>query len=133
VFGQIDTLAACPEMPYYDPLKPFVRAWFAASNGQRPHSCLELLAERNQDRLEQSGGACIVYTHFGSGFQQGNKVDPRFEHLLRRLAKKNGWFVPVSTVLDHIRAQRGLSTLDAAQRRRLEWRWFGHKLVAGRT
>lgn len=133
VFGEIDTLAACPLMPYYDPLRPYVQAWYAASNAQILPTCLQLLTERNQDSLEESGGACIVYTHFGSGFQQGNKVNERLEYLMRRIAKKDGWFVPVSTLLDHIRAQRGLVTLDAAQRRRLEWRWFAQKLVAGRT
>jgi hypothetical protein len=133
VFGDIDTLAVCPEMPYHDTRRPFVQAWFAASNGQVLSSCLDLLTERNQDRLEESGGACIVYTHFGADFQHGNRVDERFSLLLRRIASKNGWFVPVSTLLDHIRAQRGLRTLSDAERRRLEWRWFAHKLVAGRT
>ncbi len=133
VFGEIDTLAVCPEMPYHDPRRPLVQAWFAASNGQLLSSCLQLLTERNQDRLEQSGGACIVYTHFGSGFEHDQRVDARFERLLRRIASKNGWFVPVSTLLDHIRSQRGLRTLSDAERRRLEWRWFAHKLIAGRT
>jgi hypothetical protein len=133
VFGEINTLAACPFMPYHDPLRPYVQAWFAASNGQLLRDCVSLLSERNQDRLEQSGGACILYTHFGSGFQPGGAVDQRFAQLLRRLAGRNGWFVPVTTLLDHIRAQRGVVTLSAAQRRALEWRWFAHKLVAGST
>jgi hypothetical protein len=133
VFGGIDTLAACPMMPYHDPLRPYVQAWFAASDAQLLSSCLNLLAERNQDLLEESGSACIVYTHFGSGFQQGLKVDQRFEYLIRRIAGKNGWFVPVSTLLDYIRSKRGLTRLSATQRRSLEWRWFAHKLVAGRT
>jgi hypothetical protein len=133
VFGAIDTLSACPVMPYHDPLRPYVQAWFAASNGQVLRDCLKLLTEKNQDALERSGGACIVYTHFGSGFQQGHTVDKSFSRLMRRIASKNGWFVPVSTLLDHIRAQRGLVTLSAAQRRSLEWRWFAHKLVAGST
>jgi hypothetical protein len=120
-------------MPYYDPLRPYVQAWFAASNGQILPDCWKLLTERNQDRLEASGGACILYTHFGSGFQQGHTVEKRFAQLLRRIAGKNGWFVPVSTLLDHIRSQRGLVTLTSAQRHRLEWRWFAHKLVAGST
>jgi hypothetical protein len=133
VFGGIDTLAACPMMPYHDPLRPYVQAWYAASDARILGSCLKLLSERNQDLLEESGGACIVYTHFGADFQQGQRVDERFAHLLRRLARKDGWFVPVSTLLDHIRSQRGLVTLSAAQRRRLEWRWIAHKLVAGST
>jgi hypothetical protein len=133
VFGGIDTLAACPMMPYYDALRPYVQAWYAASNAPLLPDYLKLLSERNQDLLEESGGACIVYTHFGSGFQRGPKLNERFEYLMRRLAKKDGWFVPVSTLLDHIRSQRGLVNLSAAQRRRLEWRWIAHKLVAGRA
>ena len=133
VFGSIDTLRACPEMPYHDPARPFVSAWFAASNGQILSSCNDLLTERNQDHLEESGGACIVYTHLGSGFERNGKVDARFAQLMRRLASKNGWFVPVTTLLDHIRAQQGLRTLSSWERRRLEWRWFAHKMAAGRT
>ena len=133
VFGAIDTLAACPVMPYHDPLRPYVQAWFAASNGQVLRDCLKLLTEKNQDALERSGGACIVYTHLGSGFQHGHTVDKGFSRLLRRIASKDGWFVPVSTLLEHIRSQRGLVTLSTAQRRNLEWRWFAHKLVAGST
>jgi hypothetical protein len=133
VFGDIDTLAACPMMPYHDPARPFVQAWFAASDGQLLSSCLTLLSEPNQDRLEASGGACILYTHLGSGFEQNGRVDRRFAELIGRLARKKGWFVPVSTLLDYIRSQRGLTTLTPTQRRRMEWRWFAYKLAAGRT
>jgi hypothetical protein len=133
VFGGIDTLAACPVMPYYDAERPYVQAWYAASNGQILSSCLDLLSERNQDQLEDSGSACIVYTHLGSGFQEGATVNRRFAHLVRRIARKNGWFVPVSTLLDHLRSLQGVTMLTAAQRRRLQWRWFAYKLVAGRT
>jgi hypothetical protein len=33
VFSGIDTLAACPWMPYHDPLRPYVNAWYASSEG----------------------------------------------------------------------------------------------------
>jgi hypothetical protein len=133
VFGDIDTLGVCPLMPYHDPRKPFVQAWFSAANAQGLPDCLRLLDETRQDKLEESGGACIVYTHFGLGFQNGDRVDQRFEQLIRRLANKNGWFVPTSTLLDHIRAQQGLTRLTSVQSTRLEWRWLAHKLVAGAT
>jgi len=33
VFREINTLAACPQMPYRDPARPFVNAWFTSSEG----------------------------------------------------------------------------------------------------
>ena len=33
VFSDINTLRACPWMPYSDPLRPFVRYWFSSSEG----------------------------------------------------------------------------------------------------
>jgi len=133
VFGSINALGVCPVMPYHDPTRPFVQAWFSAANGQGLPDCLRLLDEARQDELEGSGGACIVYTHFGLGFERDGQVNRRFEELMRRLAAKNGWFVPVSMLLDHIRNQQGLTELTPMQRSRLEWRWMAHKLVAGAT
>src|SRR5262249_9343799 len=33
VFGDINTLKECPEMPYRDAARPYVPAWFASSEG----------------------------------------------------------------------------------------------------
>ena len=131
VFGKIDTLGACPFMPYHDPDRPWVNAWFASSEGNVCSSFVRQLSEPRQDRLEASGGACIMYTHFGRGFYDGRRLDPRFCALMERLASKNGWFVPVSTLLDHIVAQRGLRTLTRQERARLESRWLVQKLRTG--
>jgi hypothetical protein len=133
VFDDIDTLRACPLMPYHDPDRPYVRAWFASSNGCWCRHYLECLSEERQDELEASGGACIVYTHFASEFQTAAGLDPRFKRLMRRLAGKNGWFAPVSAILDHIARQRGTVELSTLARQRLEWRWFRRKLLVGGT
>jgi hypothetical protein len=64
------------------------------------------LSEANVDALEADGGACIVYTHFASGFVDASgRLDPVFERRIGYLASKRGWFVPVSTLLDHLAAQ----------------------------
>lgn len=133
VFDDINTLDACPVMPYYDPARPYVRAWFSSTFGSWLPHFLSCLSEERQDALESSGGACIVYTHFASGFQTGSQLDRRFAQLMRRLAAKNGWFVPVATLLDHIHAQRGTTRLTAASRQRLEWRWMARKFTVGAT
>jgi hypothetical protein len=131
VYRQINTLAVCPWMPYHDPLKPFVKAWYASSEGSYCASFVDTLSERNQDRLEAEGGACIMYAHFGHGFVHRDTIDRRFRELMMRLSRKNGWFVPVSTLLDHLQSVRGPAEITASQRRTLEVRWLGQKLLRG--
>ena len=133
VFADINTLKACPEMPYHDPAKPYVNYWFASSEGKDVTSFDSTISEANQDRLAAQGGACIMYTHFAYGFCRDGTVDPRFEQLIRRLAKMNGWFVPVRTLLDFLLETTGPHELSPEERRRLEWRWLLHKARVGGT
>jgi hypothetical protein len=130
-YADINTLAACPMMPYHDPERPYVNRWFGSSEGAGVNAFNSCLSEANQDRLQAQGGACIMYTHFASGFFGDGTVNPRFKQLMERLARKNGWFVPVTTLLDYLSAQRGESVLTAAQRRSLERRWLLSKLRVG--
>ncbi|MEJ7606938.1 MAG: hypothetical protein WKF37_11885, partial [Bryobacteraceae bacterium] len=107
VFPQIDTLSACSFMPYHDPERPFVNQWYASSEGSRCSTFTAMLKEAAQDQLEAASGACVMYTHFGHGFVENGKIDQRFRRLMERLSRKNGWFVPVGTLLDYLRSQRG--------------------------
>jgi hypothetical protein len=129
----INPLAECPFMPYHDPLKPYVNHWFASSDGHNLAAFNRCLREEEQDRLEAEGGACIMYTHFASGFCVDGKLDRRFRELMTRLAKKNGWFVPVATLLDYLMEKRGPHEITPAQRRRLEWKWLREKMLSGTT
>jgi len=131
VFRDVNTLKMCAEMPYHDADREYVKAWFASSDGGDVRMFNSTLSERNQDRLEREGGACIMYTHFGKGFWNGRGLDGTFERLMRRLRSKNGWFVPVATLLDHLRERKGLHRLSAAERARLERRWLLDKVMAG--
>ena len=36
-----------------------------------------------------------MYPYFANGLCENGRSHPRFERLMRRLASKNGWFVPV--------------------------------------
>ena len=72
-----------------------------------------------------------MYTHFGLGFWDG-RLHPGFTDVMTRLARRNGWFVPVSQLLDDLLAKRGgESVLQAGQRRELERRWLVHKVRFG--
>jgi hypothetical protein len=132
VFGDINTLKACPVMPYHDPVRPLVNHWFASSEGSNLNLFNATLSEENQDRLVREGGACIMYTHFASGFQEKGRVNRRFEVLMERLSKMNGWFVPVETLLDYILRTRGHHVITQKERNVLEGRWMWHKITATR-
>jgi hypothetical protein len=132
-YRDVNTLAMCPTMPYHDPDRPYVNAWFAASEGSDAATFTRCLSEERQDRLEAEGGACIMYTHLASGFLRDGRLDPRFTELMRRLATKNGWFVPVTTLLDHLASVHGRTTLTPAQRGGLERRWLRSKVQAGHS
>lgn len=132
-YADIDTLAACPVMPYHDPNRPYVNAWFASSEGADVEAYKRCVSEEDQDRLEAGGGACVMYTHFAAGFWRDRTLDPRFRMLMERLSSMNGWFVPVSTLLDHVAAQRGLAVISDADRRALECRWLRSKARVGHS
>lgn len=112
VWNDINTLKMDPLMPYHDPGRPYVNYWYSASHGSGIGRFCSLLSEKNQDRLAEEGGACIVYTHLGSSFYP---VTGDFKRLLRRLASLPGWYVPASTVLDFLGQSRGL--VNTAARR----------------
>ncbi len=130
-FAAGDTLECCPFMPYHDPERPYVNHWFAASEGSNAQTFLERLTPAALDRLESNGGACIMYTHFAHGYYDGSDLNPRFRELMTGLARRNGWFVPVSRLLDHLLATRGRRVISPRERAALERRWLLHKLRFG--
>jgi hypothetical protein len=131
VYADINTLRMNPWMPYADPERPFVRYWYSSSEGHQAPAFLKTLHDANQDRLEADGGASIMYTHFGHGYVRDGQLTPEFRSTMERLAKKNGWFVPVSTLLDFLAGHNGITTLTPAIRQRLETRWLWEKLFRG--
>jgi len=133
VFSDINTLKRCPTMPYHDPDRPYVQRWFASSEGANFESFCKTIAAPNQDRLEEEGGACIMYTHFGSpGFVRDGRLDPTFVRLMTRLAEKGGWFVPVSQLLDFLAEGRDEVAITGRERARLERRWLLEKVFITR-
>jgi hypothetical protein len=131
VYRGMNTLRVCPWMPYADPDRPFVREWFSAADGTDAASFIRMIREDHQDRLEAEGGLCILYTHFGKYFVENDRVNPEFERLMTRLARKNAWFAPVSAILDYLREKNGPRVITPAQRAQLEWRWLYEKALRG--
>jgi glycosyltransferase involved in cell wall biosynthesis len=133
VFREINLDRINPTLPYHDPAKPFVKYWFSSCDGSDVDSFCELLAEANQDKLEREGGVCLVYTHFACGFVKDGVVNSRAERLLRALASRDGWFVPVSQILDHLRTQRQTEHIPNAELITMEGRWAYDTLCSTMT
>jgi len=131
VYADINTLGACPCMPYHDPRRRYVNYWFASAEGGTVESFTRTISERSQDRLEEEGGASIMYTHLAKRFYERGKLHGEFRRLMERLARKDGWFVPVSTLLDYILQRRQRHQVTDAERARMERKWLRHKLCVG--
>ncbi len=122
--GDINLARFNPSMPYHDPARPLVNWWFSANDAESVREFNALITDEAQERLEREGGICIVATHLGKGYTIDGVVHPETRRLLEQLSRRNGWFVPCTTLLDHLRAQRGgASQLPGGEWRRMQWRW----------
>ena len=74
-------------MPYRDPKKPYVNYWFASSDGNKVRKFNKCLSNKNQERLEREGGACIMYTHFSDGFCKNGKLSENFKNQISEKTK----------------------------------------------
>lgn len=131
VYNEINLDKINPSMPYQDPSKPWVNRWFSSAEGGDLQKFCKMLSEENQDRLEAEGGVCIIYTHFAKGFVENGVLDTNFESLMRRLASKAGWFVPVSVLLDFLAQERGGKQIPQAELTCMERGWLLSKLFKG--
>jgi hypothetical protein len=107
--AKLNTLQCSPQTPYASVETPYVNRWFDSSNGQDAETFNAILSEPNIDRLEKERGCCILYAHFGKGFVASGKHGPTLNEATRsRLrdvaGRRDGWFVPVSTLLDRLAA-----------------------------
>jgi hypothetical protein len=112
-----------PYTPYHDPSRPMVRNWFSTSYGLTPTNPKILFLPKRIRQWEMTGALVILQVHFADGFAHRGAVHPKFERGFEMLAKSNGWFAPVSEILDHIEATRGMHTLTSYQALMLELRW----------
>ena len=97
--------------------------------GTAPNSIV-VSAKRIKTDLKPKRGFALCIPIWPAVFYEDDQINPRFEELMDRLARKNGWFVPVTTLLNHIQEQRGSINLSKAQRSKLERRWLLDKVTA---
>jgi hypothetical protein len=115
--------------PYHDPARPLVRWWYAATHAPHRDPFLAAVAPAQLDRLERSGGACILYTHFGTNFVWEGDLYDRFEPAMQAVVDRGAWVAPASEVLDHLRAHHGDHVITDRERASIERRWLRDQLA----
>ena len=128
-FRRLDMLEVNPDMPYRLRQTRYVNYWFSTSDAPDVGAFNRLLTRRSIDQLEDDGGLCIISTHLGKGFAKDGKLNPETDEILKYISMKDGWFVPVSEILDHLLNKEGRgAVLRYAARTRLELRFILDKL-----
>jgi hypothetical protein len=128
-FPVLNMLAVNPEMPYRLSGTPYVNLWFSTADAPEVGHFARLLTEEGLDRLERTGGLCIVSTHLGKGFVKDGMLDPKVQRIFEILGHRPGWYVPVSEMLDYlVRTQGRGRRLGSIGTALLETRYLINKL-----
>ena len=123
-FDRLNMIEVDPGMPYHLATTPYVNFWFSTADAPDAVTFNRLVSSARIDMLAEASGVCIVSTHFGKGFVKDGRVNPESERLLRHVADRGGWVVPVSELLDHLRGVGRGRTLSARELLRLELRFL---------
>jgi hypothetical protein len=115
-------------MPYRNERCSFSNLWFSATDTPEVEDFNALLTQENLRRLEEEGGVCLVATHFGKKFVVDGKVDEQTSRVLHYLSGRPGWFVPVSTILDHLYENGTRGGISRRELSGMEYRWVLYKL-----
>lgn len=123
-FTGLNLLDVKSPVVYRSQATPWVNAWFLSNDAENVEEFNQLLSGENQDALERDGGFCIVSTHFGKGFVEGDRVNTVTRERLTELSQRDCWFAPVSQLLDFYVSQFGCPVLGGSKLLRLELKWF---------
>ena len=119
----LNTIKKIPNMPYREKrFDEYANYWFASTFASNQWLFNNIVTKKNIDKLEQDGGICILYTHLGY-YTQFGEVDKGFKEMIEYIGKKNGWFIPVTQVLDFLLEQntKAGKYLPLLERKKLEF------------
>jgi hypothetical protein len=124
----INTIKKMPNMPYKDKIfDEYANYWFASTFASNQWLFNYKINEESIDKLESDSGICILYTHLGY-FMQNGEIDKGFERMINYIGKKDGWFVPVSEVMEFLlkeKKSRGESdNITLLQKKKIEFHSF---------
>ena len=100
--SDLNMLNINPEMPYRVHGWQYLNHHFSTFDAPDAQSFEKLINCDKINRLKDENGVCIVSTHLGNDFYKNGKVNPGFEKNIRYISKLDGWFAPVSTILDFL-------------------------------
>ena len=124
----LNTIKKDPYMPYREKNKSYANYWFSSSDGRNLEKFNRLVNQRSIDRLIKEKGASIVYTHFASGFLKRGRLDRDFQNNMVYLSRRNGYFVPASTLLDYLEGKGHGKEISGSGKISLELKWAWDKL-----
>jgi hypothetical protein len=128
-FKRLNILDVNPEMPYKLHQTGYVNYWFSTADASGVDAFNKLFTKDRIDNLERNGGVCLLSTHLANGYVKNGKVNSATSEILKHIASKNGWFVPVSTILDYLLEKKKSSVeLGHYQGFRLESRFILDKI-----
>lgn len=131
-FAAVDLMTLGIPLTYRRPDTPWVNRWFISADAENVEEFNALLTSKSQQALEDAGGVCIVSTHFGKGFVERGELHPVTRRVLDELAAREGWFVPVSRILDLYVEQLGCPVLGGLPLLAIEARWLIDSLSRNR-
>ena len=129
-FNGIDTLREDNRLVYRETGKDkYSNYWFSSSDGMRLNAFLRILTKENVDKLVKHHGCCILYTHFAYDFVDENGVlSEDFKATIDYLSKQNGWFVPASTLLDYVLADKEYKPSKWYELK-MDIKWFVERII----
>lgn len=125
-YCDLNLLNICDSLPYFSPWMPYMNACFFSAEANNVEEFNALLSPKRVQKLIKEKGVCILTVHFGKGFVEKGKLNPRSRYILENIADTNGWFMPVAQVLDFLRSRRKNIAIKKTQLFLLESKWFIH-------
>ncbi|MGS2724300.1 hypothetical protein ACVBEJ_11185 [Porticoccus sp. GXU_MW_L64] len=127
-FKELNCLKFNPSMPFQDPARSLVNYWFSSSSVDNVVEFERYVTKETIDNLVADKGICILSTHLAKGFCRNGMLRDSVKRILDYIASKNGWFVPVSEILDW-RLSCGYGyEMTKFERRSQEFRWLAENL-----
>jgi len=128
-YNNINLLNVSTQLPYSIQKKTWVKSWFFTSDADNVEEFNHLISEKNQEKLQNERGVCIITTHFGKGFLNDKALHRKTKKLLLQVKKRNGWFAPVSEVLDFLKLSNNESDISSSRLFMMELKWFFDSLI----
>lgn len=121
-FSELNTLKFDPNMPYHLTDRPYVNYWFSTTDVPDVSHFIKLVTRERIEQLSTDKGICIISTHLGKGYVNKGKIHPDVRSTLEHLAGLNGWFVPVSEILEFLLQNKSTGEISRLGQLGLEWR-----------